>query len=137
MKKKCVLKRVLLAVMAVAMLLVLFVGCASNNRLAEAYIFEVCSSYNLHRENVMRCFTVENDGTIRFDTDPQNVGDLYDSDVIDAIEDFHEYLDIMDIWDEMVTTTYADGIQSRTENGITVVWSYHPNVGLEATYSLA
>lgn len=133
MKKKCVLKRVLLAVMAVAMLLVLFVGCASNNRLAEAYIFEVYG----YDENVMRCFTVENDGTIRFDTDPQNVGDLYDSDVIRAIEGFHEYLDIMDIWDEMVTTTYADGIQSRTENGITVVWSYHPNVGLEATYSLA
>lgn len=136
MKKKCVLKRILLAVMAVAMLLVLFVGCASNNRLVEAYIFKVADYYG-YDENVMRCFTVENDGTIRFDTDPQNVGDLYDSDVIRAIEGFHEYLDIMDIWDEMVTTTYADGIQSRTENGITVVWSYHPNVGLEATYSLA
>ena len=136
MKKKCVLKRVLLAVMAVAMLLVLFIGCASNNRLAEAYILAVADHYG-YDENVMRCFTVENDGTIRFDTDPQNVGDLYSSNVIDAIEDFHEYLDIMDIWDEMVTTKYADGIQSITENVITVVWSYHPNVGLEATYSLA
>lgn len=72
---------------------------------------------------------------VSIDSNPYNIDDYYNATYVSMIKSFNEYLNLPDyVYEEMLHTSSADGVRSETVGKITVVWKYHPDKGLEATY---
>ncbi len=82
---------------------------------------------------------VGSDGSyLSIDTNPTDGVNRYYSNAWYAIEDVNEALGLpVALSDEMEHTYYDEGTQVRTydELGIRITWRYHPDTGLEVTYS--
>lgn len=81
---------------------------------------------------------VASDGSyLRIDDNPFDKDDYWDEDADDAIQAINKELGFGEsLYNEMCTTTSSDGKQTRTEGKITVSWKYHPDRGLEVTYTV-
>lgn len=82
------------------------------------------------------CITLASDKSyIRLDTNPYDRDSYYNAGYMNVLTALHSELGLPSyIYTEMLETSALDGWQTRTANGVTVSWTYHPNKGLEAMY---
>lgn len=84
---------------------------------------------------------------LQTDTDPYNLNnsiarpDNYTDIMIDALDVTKEVFKRLgfsqSVWSQMTSTTALMGVRTATENGIKATWTYHPDRGLEITYTFA
>ena len=127
-------KKVLPIVLAVACLGFSIWGFSDANTLNFGKIYRECD-----------CFTLWADygsDYLSIDTNPYNadsdssLSTKYLSDALKAIKKINAELDLPTyLYDEMVSTRALDGRQSYTGKKVSVSWRYHPDNGLEVTYS--
>lgn len=69
------------------------------------------------------------------DTNPHNIANHFESDAWDAIQEVNEALGLPDsVSDDMYSTTSRDGEQYEFFDDISIMWTYHPDEGLEVIY---
>lgn len=74
---------------------------------------------------------------ITIDTNPFDIDDYSAQTAIDMIFDVNEALGLPEsVINKMGSTRALDGVQTYEGDSIEVSWTYHPNDGLEITYSL-
>lgn len=80
---------------------------------------------------------VGSDGSyLSIDTNPINYKDYYKEEAFEAIKDVNRDLDLPDsLLESMEKTRALDGEKSETYGKVKVSWIYHPDTGLEVTYS--
>lgn len=82
--------------------------------------------------------TVASDGSYLFvDTNPSNFDSYSDYEAYIAILNINEALGLPEsVLNQMNKTRALDGAQSYSTDDIVVTWTYHPDNGLEVSYSL-
>lgn len=82
------------------------------------------------------------DNYLYIDTNPydydsdSSLATLYAPEALEAITEIHRLLDIPSyIYDEMLSTTAIDGVQSYSGSRVNITWRYHPDRGLEVRYT--
>lgn len=74
---------------------------------------------------------------ISIDTNPNDSDDYMNLDALSAIRLINDDLGLPDsVLNRMEKTRSMDGIQTYSNDVIEVSWTYHPDQGLEVTYSL-
>lgn len=83
-------------------------------------------------------YTIASDGSyLEFDTNPYDIDDYYNENAWNSVLKINEALGLpKSLEAEMSKTRALDGMITRTYEKITVSWTYHPDHGLEITYSL-
>ncbi len=83
-------------------------------------------------------FEISEDGKALYvDTNPYDMTDYINSEVLEYVEEIHEELDISDVvYEKMLRTSAMDGMQSQECGKILVTWTYHPDEGLEVIYEV-
>ena len=77
------------------------------------------------------------DSYLSIDTNPYNIDDYFDSDASNAIQNVNLALGLPDsVLQRMEETNALQGVQTYDNDEIEVSWTYHPDNGLEVTYSL-
>ena len=81
---------------------------------------------------------VASDGSYLYvDTNPSDEDDKLDYAAYLAIKELNEALGLPEsVNNKMDKTRSMDGIQTESGDGFEVSWTYHPNKGMEVTYSL-
>lgn len=120
----------------IAAMLFVFCGCARSD-LGEALIW-LANEYADNIYPVSFCFDINSDGTVlTVDTNPDDRDDYNVYMSFQALQSLNSHLGMDEVWSAMLITSWSDGLQSYTVNGIRVSWTYHPDRGLEATYTYA
>lgn len=85
------------------------------------------------------CYTLGSDKSyFQVDTNPYDIDDYYNATYLEILKSAITALKLPDyIYQRMLKTTAMQGRQEVTANGITVSWTYHPNKGLEAMFTIA
>lgn len=85
------------------------------------------------------CYTLGSDKSyLQVDTNPYDIDDYYNATYLEILKSAITALKLPDyIYQRMLKTTAMQGRQEVTANGITVSWTYHPNKGLEAMFTIA
>lgn len=85
------------------------------------------------------CYTLGSDKSyLQVDTNPYDIDDYYNDTYLQILKSAITALKLPDyIYQRMLKTTAMQGRQEVTANGITVSWTYHPNKGLEAMFTIA
>lgn len=85
------------------------------------------------------CYTLGSDKSyLQVDTNPYDIDDYYNATYLEILKSAITTLKLPDyIYQRMLKTTAMQGRQEVTANGITVSWTYHPNKGLEAMFTIA
>ena len=85
------------------------------------------------------CYTLGSDKSyLQVDTNPYDIDDYYNATYLEILKSAITALKLPDyIYQHMLKTTAMQGRQEVTANGITVSWTYHPNKGLEAMFTIA
>ena len=85
------------------------------------------------------CYTLGSDKSyLQVDTNPYDIDDYYNATYLEILKSAITALKLPDyIYQRMLKTTAMQGRQEVTTNGITVSWTYHPNKGLEAMFTIA
>ena len=85
------------------------------------------------------CYTLGSDKSyLQVDTNPYDIDDYYNATYLEILKSAITALKLHDyIYQRMLKTTAMQGRQEVTANGITVSWTYHPNKGLEAMFTIA
>lgn len=80
---------------------------------------------------------IGSDGSyMRLDTNPYDLEDAYEMDAYRKIKEVNKELGLPEsVLDDMEHTTALDGKQTAETDKITVSWRYHPDNGLEVTYT--
>lgn len=130
-------KKTLAIIVAVLALVAIVVGAVAVNAKPKAPDFqapydEYCSS---------PWAKVASDGSyLAIDTNPSDTESgkyTYLLDANQAIEDINKALGFKEsLLEEMNHTNSLMGVRTETDNGVKVTWRYHPDNGLEVTYSL-
>ena len=61
----------------------------------------------------------------------------YTNDIIDIVQEIHNKLNIPSyVYDKILKTTKADGLQTYEDENVYVWWSYSPSTGIEISYEL-
>lgn len=81
---------------------------------------------------------IASDGSyLAVDTNPSDKDDHTDYEAYLAIMSINEALELPEsVLNRMNQTRSMDGIQSYSTDDLEITWTYHPNKGLEVTYSL-
>ena len=92
-------------------------------------IYDMCNSYGAE---------IADDGSyLSIDTNLLDIDDYYDKEAIKDVERVNNALDLPDsVMEHMNRTRAMDGMQTYETDIILVRWTYHPDNGLEVTYSL-
>lgn len=130
-------KKTLATIVAVLALVTIVVGVATVNARPKGPDFqalydEYCSS---------PWAKVASDGSyLAIDTNPSDTESgkfTYLLDANQAIEDINKALGFKEsLLEEMNHTNSLMGVRTETDNGVKVTWRFHPDSGLEVTYSL-
>ena len=130
-------KKTLAIIVAVLVLVAIVVGVVAANAKPkgpdlQALYDEYCSS---------PWAKVANDGSyLAIDTNPSETESgkyTYLLDADQAIEDINKALGFKEsLLEEMNHTNFLMGVRTETDNGVKVTWRFHPDKGLEVTYSL-
>ena len=130
-------KKTLAIIVAVLVLVAIVVGVVAANAKPkgpdlQALYDEYCSS---------PWAKVANDGSyLAIDTNPSDTESgkyTYLLDADQAIEDINKALGFKEsLLEEMNHTNFLMGVRTETDNGVKVTWRFHPDKGLEVTYSL-
>lgn len=85
------------------------------------------------------CYTLGSDKSyLQVDTNPYDIDDYYNATYLQILKSAITALKLPDyIYQRMLKTTAMQGRQDVTVNGINVSWTYHPNKGLEAMFTIA
>lgn len=85
------------------------------------------------------CYTLGSDKSyLQVDTNPYDIDDYYNATYLEILKSAITALKLPNyIYQRMLKTTAMQGRQEVTANGITVSWTYHPNKGLEAMFTIA
>ena len=85
------------------------------------------------------CYTLGSDKSyLQADTNPYDIDDYYNATYLEILKSAITALKLPDyIYQRVLKTTAMQGRQEVTANGITVSWTYHPNKGLEAMFTIA
>lgn len=85
------------------------------------------------------CYTLGSDKSyLQVDTNPYDIDDYYNATYLQILKSAITTLKLPDyIYQRMLKTTAMQGRQDVTANGINVSWTYHPNKGLEAMFTIA
>lgn len=85
------------------------------------------------------CYTLGSDKSyLQVDTNPYDIDDYYNATNTQILKSAVTALKLPDyIYQRMLKTTAMQGRQEVTVNGITVSWTYHPDNGLEAMFTIA
>ena len=85
------------------------------------------------------CYTLGSDKSyLQVDTNHYDIDDYYNATYLEILKSAITALKLPDyIYQRMLKTTAMQGRQEVTANGITVSWTYHPNKGLEAMFTIA
>lgn len=85
------------------------------------------------------CYTLGSDKSyLQVDTNPYDIDDYYNATYLEILKSAITALKLPDyIYQRVLKTTAMQGRQEVTANGITVSWTYHPNKGLEAMFTIA
>lgn len=85
------------------------------------------------------CYTLGSDKSyLQVDTNSYDIDDYYNATYLEILKSAITALKLPDyIYQRMLKTTAMQGRQEVTANGITVSWTYHPNKGLEAMFTIA
>lgn len=102
----------------------------SGNNLYSAYNSAGCSSP----------WATYNTSYIKIDTNPYDIdggSTTYLTRATAAIKSINSYFNVPSyVYDDMLSTRALDGRQTYENNKISIYWRYHPDSGLEVTYSL-
>ena len=130
-------KKTLAIIVAALALVAIVVGVAAINAKPKGPDFqalydEYCSS---------PWAKVASDGSyLAIDTNPSDTESgkyTYLLDADQAIEDINKALGFKEsLLEEMNHTNFLMGVRTETDNGVKVTWRFHPDKGLEVTYSL-
>ncbi len=120
-------KSALLIALVVVIALFAFFSCVRKPNLRGAY--DMCCS-PLYAE-------LASDGTyLTIDTNPHDLDDYTNSDAYEAIQNVNKVLNLPEsVWSRMGSTRALDGTQTYSKDGLEVYWTYHPDHGLQVTYS--
>jgi len=78
------------------------------------------------------------DSYLTMDTNPFNLTSYYNATYITIAEQVVYKLGMpQSTWQLMLSTRALDGTRTDIKNGIFASWTYHPNNGLRATFTLA
>lgn len=85
------------------------------------------------------CYTLGSDKSyLQVDTNPYDIDDYYNDTYLQILKSAITALKLHDyIYQRMLKTTAMQGRQDVTVNGINVSWTYHPDKGLEAMFTIA
>ena len=85
------------------------------------------------------CYTLGSDKSyLQVDTNPYDIDDYYNATNAQILKSAITALKLPDyIYQRMLKTTALRGRQEVTVNGINVSWTYHPDKGLEAIFTIA
>ena len=85
------------------------------------------------------CYTLGSGKSyLQVDTNPYDIDDYYNATNTQILKSAVTALKHPDyIYQHMLKTTAMQGRQEVTVNGITVSWTYHPDNGLEAMFTIA
>lgn len=85
------------------------------------------------------CYKLGSDKSyLQVDTNPYDIDKYYNSTYLQILNSSITALKLPDyVYQRMLNTTAMQGRQEITANGITVSWTYHPNNGLEALFTIA
>lgn len=85
------------------------------------------------------CYTLGSDKSyLQVDTNPYDIDDYYNDTYLQILKSAITALKLPDyIYQRMLKTTAMQGRQDVTVNGINVSWTYHPEKGLEAMFTIA
>lgn len=85
------------------------------------------------------CYTLGSDKSyLQVDTNPYDIDDYYNDTYLQILKSAITALKLPDyIYQRMLKTTAMQGRQDVTVNGINVSWTYHPDKGLEAMFTIA
>lgn len=77
------------------------------------------------------------DSYCSLDTNPYDFDDFYLSSVLLYIQDMNKALGLPSwLYNNMINTTWSQGVQTEEFDNVTVRYTYHPDKGLEVTYYL-
>ena len=98
------------------------------------------SIYNELTENGTKntlCLTLGSDESyLSFDTNPLNLDDYYSATYSDVAHEAVKKCGFTEAtWDAMLHTRALDGAQTDQTSKVKARWTYHPNKGLECTFS--
>lgn len=81
--------------------------------------------------------TIGSDGSyITIDTNPLDIDDHFDTEAYDAIQRINSDLGFSEsVLENMGHTRAMDGTQTAESSRAVVTWRYHPDTGMEVTYS--
>ena len=83
------------------------------------------------------CEIAEDGSWMEIDTNPLDIDDYMDQAAYYAIQEINEDLGFpSSLWQKMVSTSAINGMQSATTDKYEVSWSYHPDHGMEALYTM-
>lgn len=83
------------------------------------------------------CVIASDGSWMTIDTNPYDIDDYTNSDVLSKIKSINEDLGFSSsVYQEMLKTRAIDGRQSATSDGYTASWTYHPDEGIEVIYEI-
>ena len=81
--------------------------------------------------------SISSDGnTLTIDTNPMDIDDYTNTTAWGYIETVNDTLELTGLSEQMLQTRSLDGRLSETYDSLTVTWSYHPDKGLNAIYTV-
>ncbi len=102
---------------------------SDRNYMQEVYDNIDCTTYYC---------TVASDGSyLEIDTNPSDIEDFSSTDAWEMVKDANDEFGFSEALNNKMNQTRAlDGTQSDENSKVEVTWTYHPDDGLEVTYSL-
>ena len=125
-------------ILAVAVVAVIGIGIAVSGAFApepEPEPFDFSEEFDEY-EGESWCLFGDDGSYMTIDTNPYDYSDDFDLDAYEAIEEVNEELGFPDsTFEKMGRTRAVDGTQSDETDGFEVSWTYHPDNGMEVTYT--
>lgn len=133
--KKKINQNLLIIIIVAAVLLVLgviiavFASAKNKPDLKEAFEKIDCDYYY--------CDLAEDGSYLQIDTNPSDLDDYTSTIAWEYVEDVNKELDFTEALSKKMEQTRAlDGTMEEENDDVKVSWTYHPDNGLEVTYSL-
>ena len=87
------------------------------------------------------CYISEDGETMTIDSNPYDEDDYYEFGISDSAYEYVKQINTelgfdSSVYDDMMETCWNDGTQYRYAGDYTVSWTYHPDKGLEVTYTI-
>lgn len=135
MKKEKVIrlskKKIVLAVVGLLVVIVTIIAVASGSGVDLKEVYDTIGA------NSTYCKVAGDGSYLEIDTNPYDIDDYFSYEAVQYIRSANEELGFTEaLYTRMMNTRALDGTLEEENDKIRVTWTYHPDNGLEAVYTL-